>query len=397
MLVKKCLERAMNDNLDLFALLKSIIRHRKFIIIFVVVVSIAAVAYALWYPKHWESTVKISVTSESAAFPGFLQNLISGYSSELEGLAGNSEADVQYEVLTSRDFSEKAVRTFDLIKYFKVKQSKWDKDSLNVIDYCIEKFTKKIISISVNEVTGTIVISAVTKDKKLSKDIVEFYVDELDTYNRKTRVTKGKEKREFLEKRVKEVETELNDLAEDLAAFQQKNNIINIDEQVTAAIEAFSEIIKQKVTTATELEFMIKTLPKGNPKLEEYQTRLKALNVQIDRMSNDSFSKYIPNFDNVNALMLVYLKKKMKIEIATQIYQTLLPQYELAKLEELNDLTSIQYIQRAVLDGIREKPKRAKICIIAFLLACITACSMSFIYDILMTQQDKFKELLKTK
>jgi uncharacterized protein involved in exopolysaccharide biosynthesis len=112
-------------------------------------------------------------------------------------------------------------------------------------------------------------------------------------------------------------------------------------------------------------------------------------------MQNDNFSKYLPNFDDVNGLSLQYMKKKMNLEILGEIYKSLIPQFEIAKLEEINDLTSIQYIQRPTLDGVREKPKRAMICIIAFLSAFIFSCFAGFIYDLLETQKDRFKESLR--
>jgi tyrosine-protein kinase Etk/Wzc len=386
----------MTNNLDIFALLKSIVRHRKFIIYFVIIVSIAAVCFAMLYPKHWQSNAVIATSSNSAAFPGVLKSLISSYSPGLENMAGNTEADLQGEILLSRDFSEAAVRKFNLMKYFKYTQKEWAKDSLDVMDNCILKLQGKVMSISVKEVTGTIGISALTKDKVLSRNLVNFYVEELDKYNREVRISKGREKRVFLEKRILQIEQEIDKESAELAAFQQKNHLINLEEQVTAAIAAFSEIIKQKVQTATELEFILSYMSKDNPKALEYQKRLESINSQIDKMQSDNFSQYIPNFDDVNALTLVYLKKKMKIEISTQIYETLLPQYELAKLEEINDLTSIQYIQRATLDGIREKPKRAMICIIAFMFAVLFSCLASFLYDLLASQKSRFKEILNS-
>jgi len=396
-MAKIWIERAMDNKLDLFALLKSIVRHRRFIITFVILVSIGAVGFALWYPKHWQSNAVISVTTSSASFPGVLKGLISDFSPGLEEIAGNSEAQRQTEILASREFGEKVVRKFNLIKYFKFKPSQWSADSLLVMDMSIIKLQRNIVSFYVNEVTGTITISAITKDKVLSRDLVNFYVDELDKFNRITRLTKGREKREFLERRIQQLEKDVNKQADDLMAFQQKNHIINIDEQVSAAISSFSEIIKQKVQTATELEFMLSYLPQDSPKIEEYKSRIKSINTQINKMQNDSFAKYIPNFDNVNALTLQYMKKTMQLDITKQIYETILPQYELAKLEEINDLTSIQYIQKASLAGVRQKPKRARICIAAFILACVFSVFSSFLYDLLATQKERFKEIINTR
>jgi len=386
----------MTNKLDILALVQSIVRHRKFIIYFVIIVCIAAVIVAMVYPKYWQSNAVIATSSTSAAFPGVLKSLISSYSPGLENMAGNTEADLQGEILLSRDFSEAAVRKFNLMKYFKYDAEDWAKDSLDVIDNSILKLSSKVMNISVKEVTGSISISALTKNKILSRNLVNFYIEELDKYNREVRISKGREKRVFLEKRIQQIEQEIDKEAAELAAFQQKNHLINLEEQVTAALGAFSEIIKQKVQTATELEFILSYMSKDNPKALEYQKRLESINTQIDKMQNDNFSKYIPNFDDVNALTLVYLKKKMSIEISTQIYETLLPEYEMAKLEEINDLTSIQYIQRATLDGIREKPKRAMICIVAFIFAVLFSCFASFIYDLMASQATRLQEILKS-
>ncbi len=385
----------MTNRLDIFTLIKSIIKHHKFIITFVVIISILAVIISIIYPKFWKSTAVIAVTSNSAAFPGVLSSLLSNYSSNLASLAGNGEADLQLEILNSREFYEKTIQHFNLREYFKVKENRWKIDSLNVMDSCVNQLQNDVIRVSANEVTGTITISATTKDRVLSKKIVEFLVEELDKYNKEIKISKGKEKRLFLEKRMLQVEDDIDNQSEELAAFQQKNHLINLDEQVSAAIGAFSEMVKEKVKTVTELEFVISYMSKDNPKVMEYKKRLESINAQLDRMQNDNFSKYIPNFEDVNGLTLVYMKKKLKLEISSQVYETLLPQYELAKLEEINDLTSIQYIQRASLDGIREKPKRAAICIVAFLLSLVFACLASLLYDLLIVYKPLFIEVLR--
>ena len=386
----------MTNSLDIFALLKSIIRHRKFIISFVLIVSIAAVIFSMLSPKYWASTVVVAVSSNSAAFPGVLGSLISNYSPGLGSLAGNDEADMQGKILQSRDFAERAIRKFDLLKYFEYTNKMWDKDSLRVMDNSVKKLFKNVLKIEIDEVTGTISISATTKNRILSRNLVNYFVEELDRYNRATRISKGREKRVFLETRMLQLETDIDKGAEDLAAFQQKNHLINMDEQVSAAIGAFSEVVKQKVQVATELEFVLSYMSEDSPKVLEYKKRLESINIQIEKMQNDNFSKYIPNFDDVNGLTLVFMKKKMKLEILNQTYETILPQYELAKLEEINDLTSIQYIQRATLDGIREKPKRAAICLISFMCAFIFACFSSFLFDIIMNNKDRFKEQLSS-
>jgi capsule polysaccharide export protein KpsE/RkpR len=222
-----------------------------------------------------------------------------------------------------------------------------------------------------------------------------FYFNELDKYNREERFTKGKAKREFLEKRVQQVTADINNTSEEMAAFQQKNNIVNLDEQVTAALDTYGTMLKEKMEAATELEFAISYYAKDNPKVNELQKKLAAINTQIDKLQTASVTKYIPNFDNVNALGVQFMKRKMNLEILAEVYKNLIPQLEMAKLEELNDLTSIQYIQRPTLDGLREKPKRAMLCIIAFFSAFLFASFASLIYDLVASQKDRFKEILK--
>ncbi len=387
----------MDIKLNIYEFLKSIIRHRVFIIIFVVIVSIAAVIFSLLHPKYWKSVGVVKVTDDDALLPGALKGLISSYSSSFGSLAGNEEAEMQKQIMQTREFSVDVIHKFKLLDYLEVPQELYTEDSLKVLDEAIEMLGKEIMTFNINEDTGTIAVAAETKDKFMSMEMVNYYIEKLDYYNKEVRLTKGKEKRIFLEERIQQLEKEIEHSSEELIAFQNEHNIIELQSQIGVALKALEGLLEEQVSTRVELGYMKEHFNEDNPLIFEHESRLKIIDEQIDDMQSEQISKYLPPLDKVNSFSIEYAKLMMKLELSKAIYQELVPQYEYAKLEEINNLTTIQYIQRPAPAGLRERPRRAIICIVSFILAIVVSCLASFTFDLIRSHKEKFIELLRTQ
>ena len=93
--------------------------------------------------------------------------------------------------MNSRQFSEKVIRHFNLIDYYKITT----KDSLKAMDSALKMLHTKTMKIGSDQNWfGT--VSADTKDKKLSRDIVNYYLQQLISIIEE-KITRGKMNREF--------------------------------------------------------------------------------------------------------------------------------------------------------------------------------------------------------
>ena len=379
---------------DFFELIRLIIRNRKFIIIFVAVVSVAAVIYSLVTPQIWRSTATFYVIGDQTSSLPFNIEGLSGLTAGLMGTTNSQNAISAVIAMNSRQFSEKVIRHFNLIDYYKITT----KDSLKAMDSALKMLHTKTMKIGSDPETGLVTVSADTKDKKLSRDIVNYYLQQLDIYNREEKITRGKMNREFLEARVNETRAEIDSLLLALKDFQQRHNAVDIEAQTSSLIKSYSDIIATKMSTDIELELARKNYAENSPIVLELKDRSEALAKQIRQLEAGKEPlkpRYLIDIGSLPDLATQYAQLKMNLEIKTKVYEFLYPQYEAAKLEELKDLPTLDILDTPREAGLRVRPKRAVMCIIAFALAVVVSIIIVLIKNALELNKERWQEIKK--
>jgi len=379
---------------DFFELIRLIIRNRKFIIIFVAVVSVAAVIYSLVTPQIWRSTATFYVIGDQTSSLPFNIEGLSGLTAGLMGTTNSQNAISAVIAMNSRQFSEKVIRHFNLIDYYKITT----KDSLKAMDSALKMLHTKTMKIGSDPETGLVTVSADTKDKKLSRDIVNYYLQQLDIYNREEKITRGKMNREFLEARVNETRAEIDSLLLALKDFQQRHNAVDIEAQTSSLIKSYSDIIAIKMSTDIELELARKNYAENSPIVLELKDRSEALAKQIKQLEAGKEPlkpRYLIDIGSLPDLATQYAQLKMNLEIKSKVYEFLYPQYEAAKLEELKDLPTLDILDTPREAGLRVKPKRAVMCIIAFALAVVVSIIIVLIKNALELNKERWQEIKK--
>ncbi|HRC99876.1 MAG TPA: Wzz/FepE/Etk N-terminal domain-containing protein [Candidatus Syntrophosphaera thermopropionivorans] len=379
---------------DFFELIRLIIRNRKFIIIFVAVVSVAAVIYSLVTPQIWRSTATFYVIGDQTSSLPFNIEGLSGLTAGLMGTTNSQNAISAVIAMNSRQFSEKVIRHFNLIDYYKITT----KDSLKAMDSALKMLHTKTMKIGSDPETGLVTVSADTKDKKLSRDIVNYYLQQLDIYNREEKITRGKMNREFLEARVNETRAEIDSLLLALKDFQQRHNTVDIEAQTSSLIKSYSDIIATKMSTDIELELARKNYAENSPIVLELKDRSEALAKQIRQLEAGKEPlkpRYLIDIGSLPDLATQYAQLKMNLEIKSKVYEFLYPQYEAAKLEELKDLPTLDILDTPREAGLRVRPKRAVMCIIAFALAVVVSIIIVLIKNALELNKERWQEIKK--
>ena len=379
---------------DFFELIRLIIRNRKFIIIFVAVVSVAAVIYSLVTPQIWRSTATFYVIGDQTSSLPFNIDGLSGLSAGLMETTNSQNAINAVTAMNSRQFSEKVIRHFNLIDYYKITTQ----DSLKAMDSALRMLHTKTMKIGSDPETGLVTVSADTKDKKLSRDIVNYYLQQLEIYNREEKITRGKMNREFLEARVNETRAEIDSLMLALKDFQQRHNAVDIEAQTSSLIKSYSDIIATKMSTDIELELARKNYAENSPIVLELKDRSEALAKQIRQLEvgkEPLKPRYLIDIGSLPDLATQYAQLKMNLEIKSKIYEFLYPQYEAAKLEELKDLPTLDILDTPREAGLRVRPKRAVMCIIAFALAVVASIIIVLIKNALELNKERWQEIKK--
>lgn len=378
--------------IDFLDILLILAKKKWFIFWVTFIVSIGAVTYSLLAPQIWESSAEImSISSDSGGFPlnigglGNLGSLIGG---------NNSDASKLVTIINSDPFSEKIIKKFDLIKYFNLSET----DSLKIRDKSLLRLKGDILKTYLNPETNVLTISIATTDKYLSAKIANYYCELLDDYNRNNSMSKGREKRIFIQKRVDQVNQEIDKLGEELKEFQIKNNVVALDEQSKSLVNIYSTLLEKKVENDIAIDYAKKFLTKNNDNIKNLINKQKIVNEKLKSFegTNDKrISDYTLPFSSIPELELKFGKLQAKLEVRKKVLEILIPQLEMAKIEEIKDLPTIQIISKAMPRGYRKSPKRGRICIISFLLAIVLSSIFIIIRYFLEPYSKKFLTIKK--
>ncbi len=157
-------------SIDFLDVLMILARHKKFIILSVLIISILAVVYSILASQYWRSTASILPAEERKSSLALDSSLMGLGSAVLGGSFQLQGVDL-VTIMKSRSFTDDIIKEFNLIEYFKIKHP----DSLVVFEKARKKFNNKVKHISLDEETGLISITIETKDKYLSTEIANYY------------------------------------------------------------------------------------------------------------------------------------------------------------------------------------------------------------------------------
>jgi uncharacterized protein involved in exopolysaccharide biosynthesis len=365
---------------------KIIFEHRRFIGYMAGSAFVISLVVSFMIPKTYMATARILAPRESG--PG-LASLISGSENSLMGLAvdlaGNQTPAALYVgILKSRSVADALNQKFKLQKLYGARY---------IEDVYAKLADRSIIEISKKE--PLITVSVKDQDPQGAADIANAYVDILGRINRKLSSTQGKRKRIFLEKRLNEVRHNLEKAETDLKAFQEQYHLVSMEEQAKVAIEGAAEIKSQIVAAQTELEVykqfgtekqieavMLKA------KIEELQKQLKAIKQGEEPAAIDSKSPknvngsgvYIP-FADLPRLGMELMRLTREAKVQEKLFALISAQYEMAQIEEVKDVNTVQVLDPAVAPQKKHAPRRRAIIVTSTALTVMASVFLVFLME----------------
>ena len=173
----------MTKDLGILDLTLILAKHRKLIIIITVLAAVGSIIYAMLAPFYWVSKAAIIPVSDSNSIGGFSTNLLDIVGGGMIKTQKSELATDYVNVMKSRTFREKVIEEFDLINYFEIKKP-YD----FARELALHKMQTSMIRLGFDTESNIISISAETKDKSMSMAVVDFYLKELERYNKSTQI-----------------------------------------------------------------------------------------------------------------------------------------------------------------------------------------------------------------
>jgi len=244
------------------------------------------------------------------------------------------------------------------------------------------KFREDVYSALTKTVTvqsgkeGIITVSVEDKDPTRAAEMANAFVEELKMLSAAMSMTGASNTKAFLEERIAKVRVGLTQAENDLKAFQAKYKTLDASQQAIVSASAVAQLTAQLTSQEIQLDVLRRTFADSSQEVKSLQQAVAVLRDKIARLQGNGGSGSLPGFEQIPERGQEYLHLMRKFKTAEAVHDMLVKQYEVAKLNSENDVSTIQVIQKALVPERKSKPLRRKIVLIAF-LASLTGSLMA--------------------
>lgn len=243
--------------------------------------------------------------------------------------------------------------------------------------------------ISEDKKSGIVTLTATGGDPQRVAALTNAYVEAADKVLQTLNTSAAHREREFLETRIAVVRQGLLTDEQQLARFSSRNSALDIKEQGKAAFEMASRIQGEWIATRSELEGARQMYGPDHPQVRSLEAKAAALRASLDRMgaatgdlpndalknaaTNASFNapKNVPQdqpgqapagseFLSLGRLSTVgagYADLMREVQLQESVYEALVKQYEMAKVEEAKQTPRLRVIDAGQAAERRSSPR----------------------------------------
>lgn len=352
-------EAEEDDEINLLNLVLVVVRRKMLIIKVCAVAMVLSVCYAL--------TLKNIYTATSMFYPPQKESPLGSFASllaqagPLQGLGGlGGPGDLYLAITKSRTVADAVVKRLDLQKA---------EDGRTLTLESARNAARGAVKVAVGK-DGIITVSASSRDPQKAADLANAFMNETIRRSVQLYISKAETERSFLEKRLEVVKADLKATESDLKAFQEKHKTIKADAQASVAIDGIARLRAEIVSKEVQLAMLRNSMTDESGEVKTLLAGIARLKNQMGAMTGSGGSdSVIPATGNLPGIGAEYLRKLRDVKIQEAIFEQLSKQYELAKINETKESSSVQVIDEAVPPTKKSKPKRAFIVLMATAMA----------------------------
>jgi uncharacterized protein involved in exopolysaccharide biosynthesis len=361
---------------NLFLFLELLTRWKNFILWFVCVSVIIAIAVAMLLTP-WYKAKAVLLPSRGDALPVGKYTELSEMSSLTSGLdlpALVTAADVHAKILEGQTISDRMIEQFGLKQeYPRLKQHELYEA---LADHAKFRVTE----------VGLLEITVEHPDPVKAAAMANAYSVELNRIARELLNAKARSKRIFIEERLTDVKLEVDSARQAFQRFQLSSRTVDVPRQTEMALTQASDIRSQLARLDMDIETTERTLASDHPDLKNMYKRRQTLAArmqQIERGTRDTGYLNVP-LTAMPGVRDQFLQMSTRVALAESLQVILLGQLEQARIQELESTPSVAVIDSANVPTLRSRPKRTFIvagsAILAAILAICFAGSINYLH-----------------
>jgi uncharacterized protein involved in exopolysaccharide biosynthesis len=222
----------------------------------------------------------------------------------------------------------------------------------------------------VSERSTLISISVTDRDKKRAADMANAYAEQLRTLSKTISFTEASRRRLFFEEQVKDQKEKLVAAEVAFEQVQQNKGLIHLDTQANVIIGSLAGIRAQIAAKEVELQALRSYSTEHNSDVQLAERELSTMQGEAAQMEQHSQSTGSSEMGlkDVPKAGLEYIRAERELEYQQALFDTLLRQFEAARLDESKEAAVIQIVEPAIEPDRQSTPKRTEILLASALL-----------------------------
>ena len=353
-------------------------RERRFLYRSAATGVVLSTLLAFLLPVRFSSTTRLMPPDQAGSGMATMLSALTKAGGELGALGSDllgmrTSSDLFVGILHSRTVQDRLVNKFDLRKVYGDRRYEDARKDL-----------EGRTDISSDRKSGIITLKVSDKDPQRAAGLAREYVAGLDQIVLTLNITSAHKERIFLEKRLLQVQQDLEAAEKDFANFASKNTAIDVKEQGRAMLGAAAEVEGQLIAAQTELEGLRQIYTDSNVRVRSVQARIAELRRQLQKMggkpgSTDSTAppatddRY-PAIRELPILGVTYADLFRRTKVEEVVFETLTKQYELARVEEARETPSVKVLDEGDVPEKKSFPPRLVVILLGSLFVGAMGC-----------------------
>ncbi len=361
--------------------LSVILKWRRLIFWNALTLTVIAVVVSFILPHRYTATAQLLPPSDEGDIFGLTSLLGGGAGGSLSklrsGLMGASTgSDLMIGILSSRTVMGHVAEGCSIANYYGIRKPSPEKSVRQLKD--MTKFAAAD--------DGIVRISVEAKTRELAARVANTYVAELDSFLRYSNISRGRNMRVFIEKRLAQIDTSLAVAGESLRAFQEIHKVASVEDETKAAIDAYAKMRSELSLQEAEYEAARSGASDDNPYVDNLRRQIAATRNELRKLEWGSGTSgfgvgFGVSFQHLPAVAAEFARKYLDFKIQQEAYATLYQQYEYAKILEARDAPTLTVLDYAVPPERRSSPRRAIIVGVVFLFSLAAGTVFAFVAE----------------
>jgi capsule polysaccharide export protein KpsE/RkpR len=372
------------------ALLALLWRERRFLYRCAAYGLVFSTIIAFLLPVRYTSTTRLMPPDQAGAGMATMLSALTKAGGELGALGTDllgirTSSDLFVGVLHSRSIQDDLINKFDLRRVYGVRR--WE-DARKTLEDRTE--------VSADRKSEIITIKVSDKSPQRAAELAHEYTLALNNIVLTLNVSAAHKERVFLEKRLGQVQQDLEAAEKDFGNFASKNTAIDVKEQGKAMIGAAAEIEGELIAAQTQLEGLRQIYNPNNVRVRSLQAQVDEYRKQLQKLGGksqtaDSFvppggEDLYPSIRELPILGVQYADLYRRAKVQEAVFEILTKQYEMAKVEEARETPSVKILDDGDVPERKSFPPR----LLLMLLGTIFVVIMGGIW---LRAQERWQEI----